>query len=58
MSKLRRWLFLAAIDRAGFRVVGTSPNTPVLTRSSDALIEVSGVRSSWLTVERNCDFTS
>src|SRR6056297_16303 len=46
-----------AVSRTLLIGSGAWPKEPEFNKSSESLIEVRGVRSSWLTVETNCDFT-
>ena len=56
MRRMRRSLFSRAMRTKSSDSPGSSPTTPSAISPSEALIEVSGVRSSWLTVEMNSFF--
>ena len=56
IRRLSRWLFLWAIAIMPLARSGRGPAMPPATRPREPLIEVSGVRSSWLTVDTNSVF--
>ena len=56
MSSVTRSLFFCPMSSRAFASSGTGPATPPARSPMTPLIAVSGVRSSWLTVETNCVF--
>ena len=58
MSRVSRWLFLSAMVSRREADSGRLPAALPTSRPSEPTIEVSGVRSSWLTVETNSSWCS
>ncbi len=56
MSRTRRSVFCTAISTMRRPFSGSSPSTPDSNSPSEPRIDVSGVRSSWLTTEVNSSF--
>ena len=57
MSAIRRTALRSAMATTSTTSSDSAPIAPEASRPSDPLIDVSGVRNSWLTVDRNPSFT-
>ncbi len=56
MSRVSRSVLCTATRTSEAALSGSSPTRPPASSPSEPRIEVSGVRSSWLTTERNSSF--
>ena len=56
MRSSRRWPLRSATAVSSATSLSTSPITPLVMSCSEPMIEVSGVRSSWESVEVNSFF--